>query len=644
MPAQRVIKLLTICCFVLITVALLLAWNSPATGYESSIYKATPLLFWLFLGFSAACGIGITVHQVWTKQHETSRLWVLGLLIILFSYVALLSLHIIRGYAFWCFGDPATHLGEINSIIGTGYFGGDNFYPIITTYAAQLCQICNLDPVIFHKLLPVVFALIYVAFMYLLAKSVLPNKGAVIMVTIASLAPLHASYLNFTPNGLANLLLPMALFLLVKSFSDGAWRWRTLFILMVFLFPVFHPVPAVALAVALVAIPLAKVIFDKVAKNARKIFDSGVKFSLVALAILVIWGGCWISSFSLSQGLMNSLAAESYSIPETPSAIIEQSPVTELSPTADGYPRPEPYTLETAPAPGRISGKVSNVARLIDAIRYAQAYGYSALGHIFNLYGAVFLYIVLTLIALPILWRRIGKQSNLGNLASLYGPLAAIVLVIVFLYLTAVGFSPLRFVMYIILICTIFAGFTLYEVIKNARTSRWKLARLIAPILVALFLAGAFANGAGRLYASPHTLNDNYQVAQTEINGMDWLFHNKDYALDISTHCLPPGRFADFILTSEEREQRQDIPRRSAHSIPSHFGYHKGAWLGEYYDEDSYMALGKRDRLRYVEVYPELAKYRFYPEDFAQLEGDTTVDKLYTNGELDVYYIHCNER
>jgi hypothetical protein len=52
------------------------------------------------------------------------------------------------------------------------------------------------------------------------------------------------------------------------------------------------------------------------------------------------------------------------------------------------------------------------------------------------------------------------------------------------------------------------------------------------------------------------------------------------------------------------------------------------------------MVLGNRDRLRYVEVYPGLAKYRYYPDDFERLEGDPTVNKLYSNGGLDVYLVY----
>lgn len=634
--APTIIKIAACCCFALIAVASLLAWNSPATGYEPDIYKATPALFWAFLILSGACGIGIIVHQVYTRQHETSRLWLVGLLLTLFSNTALLCLPAIRNYALWGYGDPATHLGEIKNIVAAGYVTyWAMLYPVAHIYAAQTSLVYNLDPSASCQMLPYLFGLIFLAFMYLLGKSVLPQKGAVILVTVAVLALAYGNP-YFIPNELANLLFPMALFLLVKSLTTNSWQWRALFILMVLLYPVFHAVPAVGLAVVLVTMPLARLVFDKIAKVARPIFDSSAKFSLIALALLVVWGGGWVSSFPRVHR-MGLIVAEDYSMPEMP------SPIAEPSPVVGDYPRPEPYTLETAPAPGRTSGGgVPIFVSYIEDIRYAQAYGYSAAKHIFNLYGTDFLYILLALIAFPILWRRARTDANLRNLACLYGPLAAIAVMIVALCFTAFGFGALRPLAYIILICTIFVGFVLYEIMERGHDSQHKYSHILAPVLVAIILIGAFGNGVGRLYASPHTLSDNYQVTQTEINGMDWLFSNKDQTLAIIAHCLPPGRFADFLVTHEESSQRQDIPRleEGAYSTLPHFGYHKGAWLGEYYTEDTYMLLSDRDRLRYVKVYPELAKYRYYPEDFERLEQDITVDKLYSSGGTDIYLVY----
>ena len=238
------------------------------------------------------------------------------------------------------------------------------------------------------------------------------------------------------------------------------------------------------------------------------------------------------------------------------------------------------------------------------------------------------------------MWRRIRSQANLRNLISLYGPLVGIALLIVALYFTALGFRPLRLLPEIVLICTIFVGFIMYEIIEKSRASQWKCSRVLAPVLVAIILVGVFGSGIAKVYESPYTRQDNDQATRTEVAGINWLFHDKNGDMAISSHCFALGRFADFLLTREERSQRRDIPYgRGIYHPPPHFGYHKGAWLGEYYAEDTLMVLGDRDRLRYVEVYPELAKYRFYPEDFGRLEKDPTVDKLYSNTGLDVYLV-----
>ena len=93
--------------------ALFVARNSPAVAYETSIYTATPLIVWGVLILNALCGIGIVVHQVYTKRYKESKLWLLGLLLVLLSFITVLSLWIIRGYYLWSDGDPLLHLQTI---------------------------------------------------------------------------------------------------------------------------------------------------------------------------------------------------------------------------------------------------------------------------------------------------------------------------------------------------------------------------------------------------------------------------------------------------------------------------------------------------------------------------------------------------
>ena len=107
--------------FISITVALIAAWSSPATGFESSIYLSTPLTFWLFSLLGIAFGIFIVVSQIY-RQNLKNNLWILGLLLILMGNAAVLSLPVIRGYYLWnASGDTGTHMGIIQDLLRTGH-------------------------------------------------------------------------------------------------------------------------------------------------------------------------------------------------------------------------------------------------------------------------------------------------------------------------------------------------------------------------------------------------------------------------------------------------------------------------------------------------------------------------------------------
>lgn len=112
--------------------------------------------------------------------------------------------------------------------------------------------------------------------------------------------------------------------------------------------------------------------------------------------------------------------------------------------------------------------------------------------------------ILLTMVALPVLWRRMCAETNLRTLASCMAPLAAFAMAIVVLYLFNLPFSPLRLVAYGVIICTIFSGFMLYETIQRAQHPHHShdFAKL-GPLPVVVLLVGVFMNGALKLYPFP---------------------------------------------------------------------------------------------------------------------------------------------
>ena len=144
---SKLIKILALMSIIFWVIALLVTWSSPATGYEASIYSATPRLFWVANVLNLIIGLGIIVHQITYKNNRReSKLWIIGFVLVFLTFAAVLSLWIIRGYALLGEGDPLTHLGVIRNIISTGHMESSNYYPITHIYLAQLSEISNISP------------------------------------------------------------------------------------------------------------------------------------------------------------------------------------------------------------------------------------------------------------------------------------------------------------------------------------------------------------------------------------------------------------------------------------------------------------------------------------------------------------------
>ena len=620
--SNRWIKTTVIICLLLLIVAIIDLYNkSPATGYESSIYTAIPPLLWIALLISIVFGLAIIVQQIYTQRHESSNTWALGLLLLLCSYIVLLSLWIIRGYTVWGPGDPLSHLGTIQEVISNGHIDAQNFYPITHIYLAQICQICDLSPILIQKHIPLLFALMSVVFTYLLAKAMLPNsKGATILIAAISIAPIHGWYLNLTPNHLSNLAFPLFLFILVRAFSPGTLPWKLLFVITILLLPSFHPIPTLAMIAVLAAIWwLPDWTQRHFSKKPREDILPKFSFNTTIIMLLVVWSILWISLFPIwytTIGQVQSLAGG---------------------------------TGQT------------HLSALAEDISYTEGHGYSVGLLFLKKYGAVVLYVILALTALPLLWprkvprkvrdqelKKFNKENvsklNYQGLISLYGPLLIFLLVIGLLYTLNIIFGPLRLLVYIVTICTVLTGFTLYHVLE--RTQRYRpnnYTHKLFPALVVLLLVVVFVSSAIKLYPSRYTLTPNMQVTDSEIDGMDWFLHGKNAHVPIAgLGFSAPERFADLLLTPDERNRRRDLHRSISRKAqpPIHFGYDENTNLGESYTEDTFLMLSEKDRLVYQQIFPEIAEIRFLPSDFHNLEQDFSVDALYSNGGFKVYFIH----
>jgi hypothetical protein len=585
-------KILISVCLLSLLVSVFLAFSFPATGYEPSIYASTPVAVWLSIIFSFLCGILVIYTQVYTKSNQ-KWLLLLGFALMYLSYGLVLSMGILRGYFMWCMnGDPATHLGIVKEILTTGYSSSLVIYPVAHIYMVEAYYILRADLVALHKLVPLFFGLMYPLYLYLFAKSVFYKREQVIFTLAAGLTLVNGWYLNFTPNHLSNLFFPLVLFVLLKAFTVKKMQWAILTVLFVFLYPPFHPVPTITFLAILLSLWLPGKIYSFIKKEPE------VEINLpkvTLLILLVVWTITWISSFYVWESTVRNLYA-----------LIEE-------------------------------GRESHLNALIDEASMASSFGYSVFDQIVKVMGGLILFSIIALICFPLLMRAPDKKKASGNLLSLYGPIVTLSFFSVFFYLLNIGFGPLRLSIYLVILFTPFVGFFIDRLLQSTGNGERKIPPVISCLFVLFILGGAFVSGLLNVYPSTYLLTSSWQTTATELNGVQWLFANGDMNVSLVGITMPVSRFANLLLTSEERKTG-GVTRNihESQKLPYHFGYNSSSSIANVYPSKAYILIGSKDKSLYVDVLPEMAPYRFNSDDFQKLETDIYVNKYYTTGDFEI--------
>lgn len=603
-------KLALIFLFSLLSIALIISWNTPATGYEASIYRSTPLILWVSLIASVIVGITLVVAPIAKNKLDQSYLWKIGFLLVFLSYAVCLALFIIRGYYMWCMGgDPASHIGRIRETLDTGHVPTSLIYPITHIYLSEIIFMTDLDLVFLHKIVPLIFGLLCVIFMYVFARALFSRSAEALLAVVISCCLPFDWYLNLTPNALANLFFPFALFLVVRYLRQNAWPWAVALSAVILLYPVFHPVPAIFLGVTFLTLwipPKLPEITKAIQK--RKIGTLNFRKLEFVLAqpflILLIWFISWISSFSIwgytIRSMYNTISSE---------------------------------------------GEPSKMMDLMDQITYAQGYGYNVVEQIIRRLWDPIILTILSAICFLLLWRAYSQGLRKDELLfSFYGPFGMLAFIIPLLYLFNLTFGPLRLVVYVSILGGVFSAYLLtYLLIGERKSSLFRGANLKTAFVI-LMTFGLFIGGMLNLYPSPYNLTLNYQTTQSEVAGMAYIYEHRNVSIPLSGITIAPGRFADMLLTPEERAIQRLPVYLEEHVAPWHFGYDKYSSISSSYDEEIDVAIVQRDKVVYKDYFPEMAQYRFDTQDFEQLREDPGASLLYSNGDLELWKVYGDLR
>jgi len=593
------IKIVAIVCFAFIAISDFIAYTNPAKGYELSIYESTPFLVWLLLILSITGGVAIIIHQVYTKEYKSSNFWLIGLLILILSRMSLLYIPFIRGYYTWR-GDNISHIGSVKDVLLSGHVASDNFYPITHILLTEIISVSGVPIELIVNHSTALFSIFYVVSTYLLATAALPKKDAQ-LISVASIGGVlfngYDAYLM--PNGWSILYLPLVFFLFIKS--SKSLEYRLLLVIMLILYPFFHPLSSTMLVISLLTIGFVSVLLHII--EYKKISLNNILHNFPITQILIVLGILlpWILSFP--QFYLNI------------------------------------RSLYTALTTGHSPDVITQMSATLDKIN---VHGFEFVKLLIKIMGDDIIFLVLSTIAAIILLKSYKKNhknlKNSENLIILLGITFTIgIMYASYLFNIIPGLGNInsqRLLAYLVLFTPIFAGFSFHHFLSKERT------HITASLCIVIIMTASIISILS-LYPSPYIIRPNPEVTQMDMYGFEWFVDYKSRDIGCTYIMSPPYRFADAILGDVGEDKRSDI-EHYAPQIPDHFNYIAHERLGESYKKDRYAVITKMDKIIYDTVWRVVG--RFHKEDFEKLETAETVDKLYTNRECDVWYIHANEK
>lgn len=588
-------------------ITLALSQINRSNGYEVSIYKSTPIVFWLLLILALICGTYVVVHQSFKQKIYKDKFWIIGIFLIGLCNIVLLLLPVIKGYMSYGRWDTPMHVGYVIDIVSSNEVPYYLIYPLIHVLAAEIFYFSQLPITAIIYLIIVFFLSMYPLFIYCLSNTIFEEKQKIILSMLLSTV-LFLSYTNYQvlPNSFSIFFIPLLLYLYIRSKSKNI-EFSILLVFFIFAYPLLHPLCTVFLILAFIFVEIFKQIYlwlstrDSSVKFSSIMKNTSINVPLVISVIFTSWAYSHYGFFSRNvRGLASQLLNETTSLPSTaPSHTIAEGMISTFS---------------------RFGLQLSDIGELF-----------------FKMYGHTFVFLVYTLIACLIIiakaYQSTKKEEFLFSLIGWF--LLGSLLLVGNIFATILEFGFWRIIGFMIILCPIFVAYALYELYVEKEFCEYSTKRLFHSNMIFVIFIFSFASITGVLstYPSPYVYQANQQITESEMNGLNWYYIHKN--ISISDMPLKMDyRFANMLFGSLWLDDRDDLT--SAKIVPNNFGYMNNTTLGVSVNE-TYTAISKYDKLYFTEIYPQLNE--FSENDFKTLYQDVTVSKLYSNNELDVLLV-----
>lgn len=591
--------------------AVYLAHSAPATGYELSIYRATPLLFWIGIG------IGLVASAIALFGTTSRRVADAAMALAALSLLAVVAIPVIRSYAFYGSGDALTHLGWAREI-QSGVIDPDRvLYPSDHLLGVTLAELTGFE---LTRTLPIVstllFPLLYLIAMPLCVASITDSRWAapVGLFTALLLLPINKISVHVVPHpsSQAILFVPFVVLLLFGYLAEdaqgfplttpagAAFGLGTLGLLFV------HPQETMTLLSMLVAITVVQFVARRYVHSHPIARHRSVGVHTVVLGVALF---VWLVRHERAVNRFNRVIDGLVTVGVT---VGTETAERGDSLTALGGSFEELFVKLFA---------VSLVISLIAAAVMAS-----------NLAGKLD----------P---AKTWRNSAITYLTFGLVPPAGLAFVI---YIANQGNHYFRFLGFIMAIVAIVGAvgvamlFDRYETAatrpvaagmwersagtgSGIRTGRSKVVGVAVVVVLVMLVAQVAV-----IHQAPYIYQSNQQVTAGDLSGHEVAFEYHDGETPLLGLRSGEFRFVDAHFGRTTAQEELDFP-----------GYGEGVPgevfstnLTTHYEGDRYLAVGDRDEQREIGLYDEL---RYTRDGFDRLESDSRVNRIQDNGDFRLY-------
>jgi len=596
-------KILFSAAFVLFSIVCLWATSSGThEGYELSIYPAFGKVFWGLVVFSYVFGFLIITSGVTQQRYAWSFV---GLGLSGAVTILLHNLWLFRGYVFAGFQDLQSSLGNVHHILNTGTLVASDFYPVLELNITAVSLASSLRPRESALLYTTVSFATFLFGVYVLAARQRNIALGLFASYLAALPTFKYVFWSNYPAGISLSLIPMGIYALERqSASDPRWRW--VYCVIGLCLTVYHPITLGFLLIISATFVLLR--YQRaVSSSYRRIpLPLSGKTIVPILTVVLILASTWYFNFDQLVDILSAMIGKFLVGPE-----VEQA-------------APRDHT--------------SILARIMSLLGRADLSPSGFLKLFFFRYGDfAVLFVVTGLFTLRTAARRF--QSQIDTTYSAYFA-ATMALSMTALLGQSIIFGINRLFRVPIFLASLIAGIVLtrcfngngYDPLSKPCGSP-ALRAIVASILV-LFVVVSAVFG---VYPSPIQADNNQMTSQSSVSVTNYMIDHLDDPVLMDKYKL---RYTEYYL--HEKRGLSGDRMSIGTDIEDSFGYsesithlrQKNNMAGRF------LVIGTLD-LEYHRIYTEYRNEppKFSENDVRHLNADSSVNRVYANGEFGLWNI-----